>query len=72
MTRESIKEYAEAVRERYLRSTKREKGHMPDQFVEVTGLHRKAAIRLLYRREPRSIKKKRGRPRQYRADVVAG
>jgi len=49
MTRGSIREYREAVRGRYLRASKKEKGKMLDEFTEVVGCHRKAAIRLLHR-----------------------
>jgi hypothetical protein len=48
MTRASIREYVEAVRGRYLRSPKTEKGKILDEFTKVTGYHRKAAIRLLH------------------------
>ncbi len=50
MTRGSIQEYTEAVRERYLRANKKEQGRILDEFVNVTGYHRKSAIRLLHRR----------------------
>ena len=54
MTRGSIREYTEAVRERYLHGSKREKGKILDEFTKSTGRHRKAAIRLLRRRnQPR-------------------
>ena len=49
MTRGSVKEYAEAVRERYLKADRKEKTQLLDEFVRVTGYHRKAAIRLLNR-----------------------
>ena len=49
MTRGSILEYAEAVRWRYLKARKKEKGRILDEFTQVTGYHRKAAIRLLHR-----------------------
>ena len=39
MTRGSVKEYAEAIRERYRRASRREKGHMLDEFTQVTGYH---------------------------------
>ena len=48
MTRTSIREYTEAVRWRYLRSPKTEKGKILDEFTKVTGYHRKAAIHLLH------------------------
>jgi len=49
MTRVSIREYSEAVRWRYLRSAKVDKGKILDEFTKVTGYHRKTAIRLLHR-----------------------
>jgi hypothetical protein len=70
MTRTSIQEYTEAVRWRYLGSPKPEKGRILDEFIKVTGYHRKAAIRLLHQvNKPRS-NKKRGRPRKYTTAVV--
>ena len=65
MTRASIREYIKAVRGRYLWVSKMEKGKILDEFTKVTDYHRKAAIRLLHRGNQQSIKKKRGRPRQY-------
>ena len=50
MTRGSIQEYTGAVRERYLRVNKKGKGKILDEFVNVTGYHRKSAIRLLHRK----------------------
>jgi len=44
MTRSSIREYTEAIRERYLRASKKEKSKILDEFTKVTGYHRKAAI----------------------------
>ncbi len=70
MTRGSIREYTEAVRERYLRESKKEKGKILDEFIKVTGCHRKAAIRLFRRRNQPRTNKKRGRPRQYNAAVA--
>ena len=70
MTRGSIREYTEAVRGRYLRATKKEKGRILDEFTEVIGCHRKAAIRLLRRANQPRANKKCGRPRQYGAAVT--
>ena len=70
MTRQSIKEYAEAIRERYRRGTKKEKGKILDEFSKATGLHRKAAIRLLNRHRHKSGKRRCGRPRKYGPAVV--
>ncbi|MEK7778055.1 MAG: transposase family protein [Chloroflexota bacterium] len=68
MTKGSVSEYAEAVRRRYGVAGKREKGKILDEFVRVTGYHRKAANRILLggtKRPPG----KRGRPARYHAVV---
>lgn len=65
MTLKSIKEYAAAIRERYQREDKAEKGKILDEFVKVTGYHRKAATRLLCR-TPKPIKSHIGRPSRYK------
>jgi len=70
MTRGSIKEYTEAVRGRYIRASKKEKGKILDEFTEVVGYHRKAAIRLLHRTNQVRVNGKRGYPRQYGAPVA--
>lgn len=70
MTRGSIREYTEAVRGRYLRATKKEKGRMLDEFTQVTGYHRKAAMRLLCRGGLPRTGKHRGRPRRYSPQVA--
>lgn len=70
MTRTSVKEYTEAVRWRYLRSSKEDKGRILDEFAKVTGYHRKAAIRLLHQVNRPSSNKKRGRRQQYSGAVV--
>ena len=69
MSRGSVLEYTEAVRERYLKAGKKEKGRILDEFVLVTGYHRKAAIRLLHRDGSRR-RKRRGRQRRYGQEVV--
>ncbi len=72
MTRASLREYAAVQRERYLAATRAEKGALLDEVVAVTGLHRKAAIRLL-RRIPRAptAPSRAGRPRLYGPAVAA-
>ena len=69
MTRGSIREYAAAVRPRYLKASKREKKRILDEFCQVTGYHRKSAIRLL-RHPPKGAGKRRGRPKKYGLDLV--
>lgn len=69
MTRNSIREYAEAVRNRYLKAGKKDKKLMLDEFCRTTGYHRKAAIRLL--RHPSSgSNARRGRKAKYGLAVV--
>ncbi|MFQ6122945.1 MAG: transposase [Dehalococcoidales bacterium] len=70
MTRGSIREYTEAVRWRYLRASKKEKGKILDEFTKVIGYHHKAAIRLLHRGNQPRGSKRRGRPRQYGTGVA--
>jgi hypothetical protein len=43
---------------------------MLDEFTQVTGLHRKAAIRLLNRLSKHRASKRRGRPRKYGTEVT--
>lgn len=64
MTRDSIEEYARAVRGRYLAGGREEKGRILDEFCLATGYHRKAAVRLL-RRGRRARVVRAGRPRRY-------
>ena len=71
MTRGSILEYLQAVRERYLRATKADKEKVLDEFVRVTGYHRKSAIRALNRPSQVGRIEKRGRPRKYRSPVAS-
>ena len=72
MTRASLREYAAVQRERYQHATRAEKHRLLDETVAVTGMHRKAAIRLL-RRTPRrpSAPARAGRPRCYGPHVAA-
>jgi hypothetical protein len=73
VTRASLREYAAVQRERYLHATRADKRKLLDEVVAVTGIHRKAAIRLL-RRGPRppTARSRAGRPRCYGPDVAAG
>jgi hypothetical protein len=64
MTRGSVVEYASAVRDRYRKVGKAEKGKILDEFVKVTGYHRKAATRVLLKGTTQS-KRRRGRPSCY-------
>jgi hypothetical protein len=69
MTRQSVREYAGSVRPRYLAAAKKAKKRILDEFCASTGMHRKAAIRLLNRTEgPRA--KTPGRPKSYGPEIL--
>ena len=70
MTRMSVEELVEALRPRYINAIRSEKSRILDEFVAVTGFHRKAAIRRL-RGGRRKSRKRRGRPPVYTPEVVA-
>jgi hypothetical protein len=71
MTKNGKRELLEAIRPRYLRASMTEKTHILDEFVAITGYHRKYAIRLLKhgRKQPR--REKRGRSKVYQGEVVS-
>jgi hypothetical protein len=46
------RELTEAVGERYRRSERSEKRQILDEFIQLTGYHRKHAIRVLCREKP--------------------
>ena len=71
MTSASIQECTEAVRGRYLRASKMEKGMILNEFTQVTCYHRKSAIRLLHRGNQPRAGKRRGRRRLY-GTIVTG
>jgi len=54
MIRKGIKEYAGAVRRRYLNASKAQKCVILNEFCETTGYHGKSAIRLL-RHSPQTL-----------------
>jgi len=70
MTRVTVHEYAATLRPRYRAARRRDKGKILDEFCQTTGLHRKAAIRLLGE-ESRPKAVGRGRPRKYGPEVEA-
>jgi len=71
MTRASIAELVESWRPRYLRASRKEKSLILDEFVALTGYHRKSAIRLLRNGRRSRAMDRRGRPRVYTPDVKA-
>jgi hypothetical protein len=71
VTRRSILEYTSAVRPRYFKATKKMKTRILDEFMANTGMHRKAAIRLLNKAEVALNRNKHGRPRSYSLETEA-
>jgi hypothetical protein len=69
VTRYSIREYAQAIRDRYRNAKKEEKTKILDEFTKATSLHRKAAIRLLNRGNKPQVARRRGRPRRYNSEL---
>jgi hypothetical protein len=71
MSQASKRELVDRLRDRYLRGNRSEKSRILDEFVAVTGMHRKHAIRLMrqgYQRE----RERRGRKREYTGAAVSG
>src|SRR4030067_3875492 len=72
VTQTALGEYAAALRERYPAAGKEGKGRILDEFCRTSGLHRKAAIRVL-RGKPRcgggAGRKKGGRLRSGHEEV---
>ena len=64
------REYLERMRERYHRAPRPTRGRLLDEVCEMTGYHRKAAIRLLRRDGAGRCGRRRGRPRRYGPEVV--
>lgn len=68
MTRLTVHEYAAALRPRYRTAKKGVKKRILDEFCQTTGMHRKAAIRLLGKpARPQPLRC--GRPRRYGPEV---
>src|SRR3989304_335889 len=70
VTRLTLYEYAATGGPRDGRGRKKEKGRILDEFCETTGLHRKAAIRLLGGRLRLAAVPKKGRPPRYGPEVT--
>jgi len=72
VTRASGREYAAAPGTRYQQATRAENHRRVDAIVAVTGLPRKAALRLLRRApRPRPSPGPGGRPREYGPEIAA-
>jgi hypothetical protein len=71
VTRASLREYAAVQRERYQQAGRAEKQRLLDEVVAVTGIHRKAAIRLLRRAaRARATPGPGGTPHTYGGEVA--
>ena len=64
------RELTEAIGERYRRSGRSDKGRILEEFIQLTGYHRKHAIRVLSR-ELLTPRDKPGPQRRYDDDVCA-
>ena len=71
MTRGGMKEYLDAIRNRYILGDRKEKIRILDEAVQVTGLHRKALIRGLRTQPQPAARGKVGRPRRYGLEATA-
>lgn len=67
---QATREYLARMRERYERAGREAKSGLLDEVCEVTGYHRKAAIRLLRRPVASGPRRRRGRRVQYSPEVV--
>ena len=71
MTRQGKRELLKAVYPRYLKADREAKTLILDEFVAVTGYHRKYAISLLRKGPSKKSTRKNGRRLTYGPDVVA-
>ena len=71
MTRGGMKEYLDAIRDRYKRGNRQEKSRIPDEAERVTGRHRKGLIRALRAQPGGALRGKVGRPKRYGPEAVA-
>lgn len=69
MSQQSKRELVDRLRQRYLQGNRAEKTKILDEFVAITGMHRKAAIRTL-RHGYTAGRERRGRKRTYTGAVV--
>jgi len=70
MTRGAVKELIEEMRKRYQGASRKDKSRLLDQFCEITGYHRKSAIRLMAQGAIGPPKARRGRPPKYRGGAL--
>ncbi len=70
MSQHSKRELVQRLHPRYLKADRQEKTRILDEFVAVTGMHRKAAIRRL-RQQNKPTAEQRGRQKTYTGSVVS-
>ena len=71
MSRSSKRELIKRLHPRYLQAKRSEKTRILDEFVAITGHHRKHAIRVLRTGVPSCPRERRGRQRIYTGAVVS-
>ena len=71
MSPQARREVLKAVRSRYRKANRQEKKLILDEFVAVTGYHRKYAIQLLNHGAPATPKERRKRRRTYPVEVIS-
>jgi len=71
MSQQSKQELVKRLHPRYLKASRVEKTKILDEFVAVTGCHRKHAIRILRKGVPGCPRERRGRKRTYTGAVVS-
>ena len=64
-----MKEYTETMKRRYSGASRTQKGRLLDEFVEVTGYHRKSAVRALCGVGKNEVSRSRGRPAMYGGEL---
>ena len=71
MSPQARREMLKAVRPRYRKASRQEKTRILDEFVAITGYHRKYAIQLLNHGAPASKRERRRRRRTYTVAVIS-
>ena len=67
---QSVREYVASLHARYRAASRTEKTRLLDEFCQVTGRHRKTAIRRMGQ-PPRAPRGRGGQPPRYGPQVVA-
>ena len=65
MRRSSVEEYTETMRQHYTGACRTGKSRLLDEFIRVTGYHRKSAVRMLSGTKPTRSARGRGRASVY-------